>query len=126
VLRRLLAEALLRADEPAEAVPLLEEELERRPTPELERRRALALAQAGRGEEARPLLDALLDRDPGDLAALYLSLRLAFDDYAREGAGSPFSRDPERLTRYARAYVAAKGPQQEVVARWLRFLEKRF
>lgn len=125
VLRRLLAEALLRADEPAEAVPLLEEELERRPTPELERRRALALAQAGRGEEARPLLDALLDRDPGDLAALYLSLRLAFDDYAREGAGSPFSRDPERLTRYARAYVAAKGPQQEVVARWLRFLEKR-
>jgi VWFA-related protein len=125
VLRQLLAEALLRVDEPGEAATLLDEELKRRPTPALERSRALALAQAGRGEEALPLLDAVLDRDPGDLAALYLSLRLAFDDYAQRGALSPFSRDPERLTRYARAYVAAKGPQQEVVARWLRFLEKR-
>ena len=62
---------------------------------------------------------------PDDLAALYLSLRLAFDAYAQGGGDDPFSRDPERLARYARAYVAAQGPQQQVVARWLRFLEER-
>lgn len=125
LVRRLAADALVRVDEPAEAAALLDEERQRRPGPDLERRRALALAQAGRATDALPLLEAVLEKDPADLAALYLVLRLAFDEYARGEGKSPFARDPERLERYARSYVAAKGPQQEVVARWLRFLEKR-
>jgi VWFA-related protein len=121
-LRVLLAEALLRGDEPDEAAALLAEERAARPDADLDRDLGLADAMRGRRAEALAELASHLERRRDDSGALFVTLRLAFEAYA-EGEGSdPFAGDRARLIGYAKAYVAAQGPQHELVASWLRHL----
>jgi thioredoxin-like negative regulator of GroEL len=91
----------------------------------LRRRLGLAHAMAGDREEALPLLTAWVEAHPDDTEALFATLALLFEGFSRETARAAAAEERQRLARYAKAYVEGKGPNREVVQRWLRYLESR-
>jgi VWFA-related protein len=120
----LLADALLRVKEEKQAVEILTEGLAAFPDdPGLRRRLGIAHAMAGDDEEALPLLTAWVEANPGDTRALFATLALLFQGFSREAAGTAPVEERQRLVRFAKAYVDGKGPNREVVGRWLRYLE---
>jgi tetratricopeptide (TPR) repeat protein len=122
----LLADALMRVREVEQAVAILEEGLAPFPRDEgLRQRLGPAYAAAGRSAEALPLLSAWLEAHPEDTRALFATLAVLFESFSREAAGGVPAADQQRLRRYARAYLAGKGPNREVVERWLRYLDAR-
>jgi tetratricopeptide (TPR) repeat protein len=126
VLYALLSDALVRAKEQEQALSILSEGLTAFPDDAgLRRRLGIAYAMAGRGEEALPLLTAWVDAHPEDQGALFATLALLFEGFSRETAGAAPAEERRRLTRYAKAYVDGKGPNREVIERWLRYLESR-
>lgn len=64
------------------------------------------------------MLAGYLDERPDDTGAGFALMRVLFERYARGETPHLLAGD-ERLARHARAYVAARGPQHELVARWL-------
>ena len=126
VLYALLADALVRAKEQEQALSILSEGLAAFPADVgLRRRIGMAYAMAGRAEEALPLLTAWVDAHPEDQDALFATLALLFEGFSRETAGAAALEERQRLTRYAKAYVDGKGPNREVIERWLLYLESR-
>ena len=126
VLYALLGDALVRAKEQEQAVAILSEGLAAFPDDAaLRRRLGMAYAMAGRAEEALPLLTAWVDAHPEDQGALFATLALLFEGFSRETAGASALEERQRLTRYAKAYVDGKGPNRELIERWLRYLESR-
>ncbi len=126
VLYALLSDALVRAKEQEQALAILSEGLAAFPDDAgLRRRLGMAYAMAGRGEDALPLLTAWVDAHPEDQGALFATLALLFEGFSRETAGAAPIPERQRLTRYAKAYVEGKGPNREVIERWLRYLESR-
>jgi VWFA-related protein len=126
VLYALLGDALVRAKEQEQAVSILSEGLAAFPDdPGLRRRLGMAYAMAGRTEEALPLLTSWVDAHPEDQGALFATLALLFEGFSRETAGAAPPAERQRLTRYAKAYVDGKGPNRELIERWLRYLESR-
>jgi len=126
VLYALLGDALVRAKEQEQAVAILSEGLVAFPDDAaLRRRLGMAYAMAGRAEEALPLLTAWVDAHPEDQGALFATLALLFEGFSRETAGASALEERQRLTRYAKAYVDGKGPNRELIQRWLRYLESR-
>jgi VWFA-related protein len=122
----LLGDALLRVKEEAQAVTILKEGLASFPEDTgLRRRLGIAHAMAGDREEALPLLTAWVDVHPDDAQALFATLALLFEGFSRETAGATPVEERQRLARYAKAYVGGQGPNREVIARWLRYLESR-
>jgi VWFA-related protein len=122
----LLGDALLRVKEAPQAVEILNEGLAAFPDDAgLRRRLGIAYAMAGRSEDALPLLTAWVDAHPEDQPALFATLALLFQGFSREATGTIPPEERQRLTRYAKAYVDGKGPNREVVERWLRYLEAR-
>ncbi len=122
----LLGDALLRVKEEAQAVTILKEGLASFPEDTgLRRRLGIAHAMAGDREEALPLLTAWVDVHPDDAEALFATLALLFEGFSRETAGATPVEERQRLARYAKAYVGGQGPNREVIARWLRYLESR-
>jgi VWFA-related protein len=118
VLSLLLADALLRRGEVDAAVDLLKEAVSSWPEDERFRQRlGLAYLAGGRTAEAMPLLSAHADAHPGDADTLFAVVRLLYETRGTPGA------DRERFLRYARAYVAAAGPQQALVAQWIKAVE---
>jgi VWFA-related protein len=121
VLYALLTDALLRANQPGPAVEIAKEA--RRSWPEdvgLKRRLGIAEAMAGHRAEALALLVPYVEAHPEDPGAAFVTLRLLFQSFT--AGGKPEERD--RIVRFAKAYVDARGPNQEIVAHWLRYLEK--
>jgi tetratricopeptide (TPR) repeat protein len=126
VLYALLSDALVRAKEEEQALAILSEGLAAFPDDAgLRRRLGMAYAMAGRAEEALPLLTAWVDAHPEDQGALFATLALLFEGFSRETAGAAPAAERQRLSRYAKAYVDGKGPNREVIERWLRYLESR-
>jgi VWFA-related protein len=126
VLYALLSDALVRSKEQEQAISILSEGLAAFPDDVgLRRRLGMAYAVAGRGEEALPLLTSWVDAHPADQEALFATLALLFEGFSRETAGAAPPEERQRLTRYAKAYVEGKGPNREVIERWLRYLESR-
>jgi VWFA-related protein len=126
VVYALLGDALVRAREAEQAVAILDEGLAAFPEdPGLRRRLAMAHAMAGHRAEALPLLTAWVEAHPQDTGALFATMALLFEGFTRETASAAPTEDRTRLVRYARAYVEGKGPNREVVERWLRYLESR-
>jgi tetratricopeptide (TPR) repeat protein len=126
VLYALLSDALVRAKEEEQALAILSEGLAAFPDDAgLRRRLGMAYAMAGRAEEALPLLTAWVDTHPEDQGALFATLALLFEGFSRETAGAAPAAERQRLSRYAKAYVDGKGPNREVIERWLRYLESR-
>jgi thioredoxin-like negative regulator of GroEL len=125
-LHQVLADALLRVREVDQAIAILDEGLAAFPEDQgLRRRLGLAHALAGHPEEALSLLVAWVDAHPEDTRALFATLALLFDAFSREAAGAAKVEERQLLRRYAKAYVDAKGPNREVVERWLRYLDSR-
>jgi VWFA-related protein len=125
-LYKLLAEALMRVREADQAIAILEEGLAAFPEDQaLRMRLGLAHAVAGHSEEALALLGAWVEAHPDDTSALFATLALLFDGFSREAAGAGKIEEQQRLRRYARAYIDGKGPNREVVERWLRYLDSR-
>jgi tetratricopeptide (TPR) repeat protein len=122
----LLADALQRVKEEKEAVAILMEGLDAFPDDAaLRGRLGIAHAMAGNREEALPLLTTWLEANPGDTRALFATLVLLFEGFAREAAGAAPPEETQRLMHFARTYASGKGPNREVVERWLRYLESR-
>jgi tetratricopeptide (TPR) repeat protein len=120
-----LSDALLREREAEQAVAILDEGLASFPQDDgLRRRLAMAHAMAGK-PDALNLLTAWVDSHPDDTRALFATLALLFDGFSREASGTASAEEQQRLRRYARAYIDAKGPNKEVVGRWLRYLDSR-
>jgi hypothetical protein len=125
-LYQVLADALMRVHEADQAVAILDEGLAAFPADQgLRLRLGLAHAMAGHSEEALTLLGAWVDAHPDDTRALFATLALLFDGFSREAAGAGKSEEQQRLRRYAKAYIDGKGPNREVVERWLRYLDSR-
>ncbi len=123
-LYQVLADALLRVREADQAVAILEEGLGVFPDDQgLRLRLGLAHAMAGHPDEALTLLAAWVDAHPGDTRALFVTLALLFDGFSREATGGAKAEEQQRLRRYAKAYIDGKGPNREVVERWLRYLD---
>jgi VWFA-related protein len=118
---RLIGEALLRANQPEEALEMLQEARGLWPGEETwQRPLGFAHALVGERSEAVAVLAPHVERRPEDLDALFVVTRILFDEHVK----SPYQgEERERLARYARSYVAAGGPQQAVVGRWLQYLE---
>ena len=122
----LLADALLRVKEERQAVEILNEGLAAFPQDAgLRRRLGIAHAMAGDREEALPLLTAWVDAHPDDNGALFATLALLFEGFAREAAGAAPGEERQRLVRFARSYVGGQGPNRELIERWLRYLESQ-
>ncbi|HUG53899.1 MAG TPA: tetratricopeptide repeat protein, partial [Vicinamibacteria bacterium] len=120
VLALLLSDALLRRGEVDAALDLLREASASWPDDDRFRPRVgLALAAAGRTEEALGPLLAHLEGRPGDLDTLLAAVQLLYEGLAGGGGGG----DRERFLRHARAYVAAAGPRHALVAQWIRAVE---
>jgi hypothetical protein len=122
----LLADALMRVREADQAVAILDEGLSAFPRDEgLKQRLGPAYAAAGRSVEALPLLSAWVEAHPDDTRALFATLAVLFESFAREAARGLPAAEQQRLRRYAKAYLDGKGPNHEVVERWLRYLDSR-
>lgn len=122
---RLLADALLRAGEGERALSFVQEAAARWPEDEgLRRRLGLAYAMVGRRAEALGTLTGYVERHPEDAGAVFVTLRMLFDAFTTDTAATP-PEERQRMLRYARSYVDAKGPNQEIVAHWVRYLEKQ-
>jgi VWFA-related protein len=111
----LAAEAHLRAGDAAAALAVAERAA---PSLRLQRAQGLALALRGQRAEAAAMIAGYLDERPDDAGAGFALMRVLFERYARGETPHLLAGD-ERLLRHARAYVAARGPQHELVARWL-------
>ena len=126
VLYGLLADALMRVREADQAVAILDEGLAAFPQDAgLRQRLGPAYAMAGRREEALTMLSAWVEAHPDDTRALFATLALLFESFSREAAGGVKAEEQQRLRRYAKAYLDGKGPNDEVVERWLRYLDAR-
>jgi hypothetical protein len=113
----MLADALLRLGEPAQAADILKE-ARVADDPPVAGRLGLALALSGHAPEALPLLERHLAAHPEDVDALFALVRLLYEPL-RTGAPAP-AEEKERFLRHARAYVAAKATHSALVSEWVR------
>jgi hypothetical protein len=124
VLYNLLAEALLRLEEGEQAADIAKEGVEAFPQdPDLKRQLGIACAMVGRDPEALDVLGPYVEGHPTDAGALFVLLRVLFEGFATGGTGER-GLDRTRLVHYARAYVDTQGPNREIVAHWLKYLER--
>ena len=120
VLYVLLADAWLRLNDPARALEVLTRATARWPGDvDLNRRRAVALARAGKQPDALSEVDALLARAPDDAATACVGFRIAVD---RSGAGRV---DEEKTRRYATACASGGAPESPLAAGWLKNAGKK-
>jgi VWFA-related protein len=121
----LLGDALLRQRAAEQAVDILTEAATLWPdSEEVQLRLGTALAQAGRAADALKILDPYLVRHPEDHERHFVALRAIYEAHAAGGPVTTPEEDRQRFDRYAAAYAAAKGPQQELVERWRKFMSK--
>jgi hypothetical protein len=66
-----------------------------------------------------------MEANPQDTRTLFATLALLFEGFSREAAGTAPVEERQRLVRFAKTYVDGKGPNREVIERWLRYLESR-
>jgi VWFA-related protein len=124
VLYSLLAEALLRLEEAEQAADIAKEGAGSFPEdPELKRQLGIACAMVGRDPEALDFLGPYVESHPADAGALFVLLRVLFEGFATGGMGER-GLDRTQLVHYARAYVDTQGPNREIVAHWLKYLER--
>ena len=126
-LRSCSADALVRANEQDQAMAILDEGLAAFPDDAGLRRRLGMALRDGRPRARRPCRCSPRGwtRTRRTRRALFATLALLFEGFSRETAGAAPAEEQQRLTRYAKAYVDGKGPNREVIERWLRYLESR-
>jgi len=122
----LLADALFRMNDGAQALAILTEAAEKWPDDdEFLRPLATAYAMTSRYAEAFGALERHLAKKPSDPDGLFLAMRMIYEAHV---SGRPLvgaQQDRDRLTKYAKAYAQAGGPQQPIVAQWVRYLSPK-
>lgn len=120
-----LGDALFRMGEIGKAITPLREALSKWPEEDqLRRRLATAYAITLQHKEALATIEPYVARHPSDHEAILLAL---YAIYASAVVGQPLvggAEDRERMTRYAAAYAAAKGPHETVISSWAEFVKK--
>lgn len=121
----LLADALVRLNDGEQAAAVLEEARDLWPEDErYEGMLAHAYAMMGKQQESYDLLEVYLAKNPDDLDAEFLAMRLLFEAYMDGRTFDSTLEDRRQLRRHASAYMSAGGPQGRIVTKWLAFLEQ--
>jgi tetratricopeptide (TPR) repeat protein len=120
-----LADALLRLADGAQAESIIREALGRWPDDDrFVPRLSAAEALQKRRAEALGTLDPYLERHPDDAGAWFLGMRVLYDAHAGGGVVVNQAEDASRASRYAAGYKAAGGPMLALVDRWAAFIQK--
>jgi VWFA-related protein len=126
IIYKVLADALLRMENPAEAIAVAREAVDLFPRDdELRRRLAVAYLENGQEKDALPLFIEYLDGHPSDADTLAMAIRAIYEAHSTGRAAGTRAEDPKLLARYAKAYADAKGPQQQLVSEWVRFVSEK-
>jgi tetratricopeptide (TPR) repeat protein len=121
----LLGDALLRLRDMDQAIDVLTEARSLWPADDqVTIRLAAALVMASKPGEALKVLDPYLAAHPADTERLFLALRALYQARSTGRSVGTLESDRALFTRYADAYAAAKGPQQELVGQWRKYVEK--
>lgn len=121
----LLADALFRIGDGDTAVDVLEEATELWPdNDDFRRQLAAAYAMQGRHRDAFGMLQTYIDRNPKDLEALFLGMRLLYEARLSDDFYQSRDADAQLLGRYAAAYQAAQGPRQGIVNLWVKYVRE--
>ena len=112
----LLADARLRDGQPASVIDVLKPVYERMPgEEEIGQRLMSAYLMTGRYEEALPVLDSHLSRNPTDEVALFAAVFAQYQVAMRERLVLP-AEEVAKLAGYVRAY---EGPYKTLLAKYL-------
>jgi hypothetical protein len=79
---------------------------------------------ANKPGDALKVLDPYLAAHPADTKRLFLALRALYQVRSTGHPIGTLESDRALFARYADAYAAAKGPQQELVSQWRKYVEK--
>jgi VWFA-related protein len=119
----IIAEAWLRMGQPGQAIPPLTDALAKQPANnDLRKNLAIAQSRTGRHEEAYATIGPYLTANSSDADALMVALQAIYQMHAEGKSLESADRDKANAIQYARAYTAANGPNQALVAKWLEFL----
>jgi VWFA-related protein len=118
-----IAGAYLRLGQPAQAVGPLSDALSAQPQNDsLRKSLAVAHSTLGQHDQAYATIEPYLERNTTDADALMVALQAIYQVHAQgKSLGSP-EQDRAKAAGYAKAYAAAKGPNQALVQKWLQFL----
>lgn len=115
----LFADARMRDNQPASVIDVLQPAHQRTPADdEIGRRLAMAYLMLGRHAEAIPVLDGYLTRHATDNEALFAAVFAQYQ-HTNSTKVTPSTADLTKLARYVRAY---RGPQQELLQKYLEVL----
>lgn len=121
----LLGDALLRLRDIDQALDVLTEARTLWPADdEVTMRLGTALVLANKAADALKILRPYLDTHPADHERLFLALRALYEARTAGRTIAAAADDRALFVRYAEAYAAAKGPQQALVDRWRKYIEK--
>ena len=121
----LLGDALLRLRDNDQALDILTEASGLWPDNEQVRMRlGTAQAAAGRLADAVRTLDPYLTAHPEDHERLLIAMRAIYDTRSAGKSIGTAEDDRQRFNRYAAAYAAARGPQQDLVSQWKRSIDR--
>lgn len=120
-----LADALLRLQDGAQAMAILTEARGRWPDDDafLPRVAAAHALLQQRGPAIETLVP-YIERHPADTDVLALAVRLLYDAHASGAAASSPARDRELAAKFAGLYRAAKGAEAALVDQWAAFVQQ--
>jgi tetratricopeptide (TPR) repeat protein len=123
VVYEVLADALLRLQDGAGALGILNEAVGRWPDADVFLPRlAAAHAIGNRRGEAFRTLARYLEGHPEATEALFLAMRLIYDAHAAGGALQSAAEDRATIVRYAGLYKASGGANAALTDRWVQFV----
>lgn len=120
-----LSDALLRSNQLAQALALLQESVKLWPeNGDVQVRWATALSRTGQPDEAIKVLDGYLSKHADDTDRLLVAMRLLYD---AKILGRPLisaEEDRTRFLRYFSAYEKLNGPKLTVAAEWRKYFDR--
>lgn len=123
LLSRLIGYARLRLDQPDQALELLQDALTRQPQDaDLRKNLGIVHAIAGQHDKAYATLTPYLTAHPADQDALLVVVQGIYLTHAAGRSIESPESDRTQAAKYAQAYIAAKGPYEALVTKWMDFL----
>ena len=121
---RIAGEEWLKAGQPLLAITPLELAVQE-PGADPRSRKLLGVAYVlgGRPGDAVTMLTAYLDANPTDPAALLAAIYSTYIRHLNAPQAASLTVDRANLAKWSKAYVAAKGPMQMLVATWVKYVQ---
>jgi tetratricopeptide (TPR) repeat protein len=113
----------LNQDQPDQALELLQDALTRQPQDaDLRKNLGIIHAVAGQHDKAYATLTPYLTANPADQDALLIVVQGIYLTHAAGGSIESPESDRTQAAKYAQAYIAAKGPYEALMTKWMAFL----